>query len=166
MPHTSKHVQIHHIDGDPSNFRFENLAVLSLDCHSLVTGDEGFGRKYTPGEVSRYKEHWEQQCAVLNSEDETMESDDDEDDEDEEDEQPASHHYEESIIEDDSHMEISYTLDEDDTLAIWMESDEPLTVMIMDAEDYDLWSNGEDIDFQAIHEDVYRLNTTFDAPGW
>jgi hypothetical protein len=64
-----KHVQIHHIDGDPSDFRFGNLAVLSLDCHSLVSSNEGLGRQYTPGEVARYKEQWEQRCAILNQED-------------------------------------------------------------------------------------------------
>jgi hypothetical protein len=55
-----KHVQIHHIDGDPSNNLATNLAVVCLDCHSLVTGDGGLGRKYGPGEVRRYKRTWEQ----------------------------------------------------------------------------------------------------------
>lgn len=159
-----KHVQIHHIDGNPANFNYDNLAVLSLDCHSLVTGNEGFGRKYAPGEVSKYKAEWEAHCAVLNGQDEISEQDDDEVDEGEGDEQPASHHYEESIIEADSHMQISYTLDEKDGLAFWIESDEPLTIMIMEAADYDLWINDKEIEFYAIHEDVYKLNTTFDVP--
>lgn len=55
-----KHVQIHHIDGDPSNYSIANLAVVCLDCHSLVTGAQGLGRHYSEGEVRRYKRAWEQ----------------------------------------------------------------------------------------------------------
>src|SRR5688572_14517052 len=76
-----KHVQIHHIDSDPSNNDFFNLAVLSLDCHSLVTGDEGMGRKYSPGEVAKYKAQWEQHCAVLNEETQSAWTKEEEDDE-------------------------------------------------------------------------------------
>lgn len=54
-----KHVQIHHIDGDSSNNTLENLAVLCLECHSTVTGDEGLGRRYTTGEIKQYKRTWE-----------------------------------------------------------------------------------------------------------
>ena len=32
----------------------ENLAVVCLDCHSLVSGSRGLGKKYKPGEVRRY----------------------------------------------------------------------------------------------------------------
>jgi hypothetical protein len=55
-----KHAQIHHIDGDPSNYDIANLAVVCLDCHSLVTGSQGLGRHYGAGEVRRYKGTWEQ----------------------------------------------------------------------------------------------------------
>ncbi len=55
----SKHVQIHHIDGDNSNNAWRNLAVLCLNCHSKVTGDEGLGRCITAGEIKKYKETWE-----------------------------------------------------------------------------------------------------------
>lgn len=55
-----KHVQIHHIDGDPSTNSPVNLAVVCLDCHSLVTGSHGLGRHYSAGEVRRYKKAWEQ----------------------------------------------------------------------------------------------------------
>ncbi len=56
-----KHVQLHHIDGNPSNNNPNNLAVLCLDCHSQVTGSHGLGRSYTTGEVRMYKHSWEQQ---------------------------------------------------------------------------------------------------------
>jgi hypothetical protein len=55
-----KHVQIHHIDGDPSNGSIANLAVVCLDCHSRVTGVQGLGRHYGAGEVRQYKRAWEQ----------------------------------------------------------------------------------------------------------
>ena len=103
-----KHVQIHHVDGDSANNTFANLAVLSLDCHSLVTGNEGLGRRYTAGEVTRYKAQWEQQCAVLNLEDESSDSEDEEEDDEAEEksDQPAEHHYEDSILEADSHLHL------------------------------------------------------------
>ncbi|MDQ1639010.1 MAG: hypothetical protein QOF62_2349 [Pyrinomonadaceae bacterium] len=160
-----KHTQIHHIDGDSSNNTFANLAVLSLDCHSLVTGDEGLGRSYTAGEVARYKTHWEQQCAVLNIENESSESEDEEEDDevDEESDQPAEHHYEDSILEADSHLHLPYSLSDGDNIALWIDSDEPLTVMFIDTEDYGLWDSGKEVDPHELHEDVYALNTTFVA---
>jgi hypothetical protein len=54
-----KQVQIHHINGDTADNSFSNLAVLCLDCHGRVTGDEGLGRHYSPEEVSLYKKDWE-----------------------------------------------------------------------------------------------------------
>ncbi len=54
-----KQVQIHHIDGDDSNNDISNLAVLCLECHSRVTGNEGLGRRYTSGEIKGYKRTWE-----------------------------------------------------------------------------------------------------------
>ena len=56
---SSKHVQVHHIDGDSSNSHIDNLAVLCLDCHSRVSSDEGLGRRFTTGEVRKYKREWE-----------------------------------------------------------------------------------------------------------
>jgi hypothetical protein len=54
-----KDVQIHHIDGDITNTKASNLAVLCMDCHSRVTGTRGLGRRYTASEVTKYKRHWE-----------------------------------------------------------------------------------------------------------
>jgi hypothetical protein len=56
-----KDVQLHHIDGNPSNNAVENLAVVCLDCHSRVSGPRGMGRSYKPGEMRRYKRSWELQ---------------------------------------------------------------------------------------------------------
>jgi hypothetical protein len=54
-----KDVHIHHIDGDDQNNVPPNLAVLCLECHSKATGSRGFGRKYSPLEVQKYKQNWE-----------------------------------------------------------------------------------------------------------
>ena len=56
-----KDVQIHHINGQPSDNDSDNLAVLCLDCHSQVTGTRGLGKSYRPGEVRKYKRSWELQ---------------------------------------------------------------------------------------------------------
>jgi hypothetical protein len=51
-------VQIHHIDDDPSNYAVSNLAVLCLLCHNKTQVHGGFGRTYTPGEVTTYRDVW------------------------------------------------------------------------------------------------------------
>jgi hypothetical protein len=56
-----KDVQLHHIDGNPSNNSADNLAVVCLDCHSRVTGTRGLGQPYRAGEVRRYKRSWDLQ---------------------------------------------------------------------------------------------------------
>lgn len=56
-----KDVQIHHINGRPTDNDFDNLAVLCLDCHSQVTGTRGLGKSYRAGEVRKYKRSWELQ---------------------------------------------------------------------------------------------------------
>lgn len=54
-----KHVHVHHINGNTSDNNPSNLAVLCLVCHSKVTGDEGLGRRFTLGEIRKYKKTWE-----------------------------------------------------------------------------------------------------------
>ena len=49
-----KPVQIHHIDGNPSNNAVENLAVLCLDCHNETQIKGGFGRQLIPSVVTRF----------------------------------------------------------------------------------------------------------------
>jgi hypothetical protein len=51
-------LQIHHIDEDPSNNDISNLAVLCLDCHHKTQVHGGFGKRYTPGVVCKYREDW------------------------------------------------------------------------------------------------------------
>jgi len=57
------HVQLHHIDEDKTNNSPANLAVVCGNCHSRVTGNEGFGRKFSHSEVAEFKRRWELACA-------------------------------------------------------------------------------------------------------
>ena len=51
-----KPIQIHHLDGDPSNHLPENLAVLCLECHNETQLRGGFGRQLTPEVVIKYRD--------------------------------------------------------------------------------------------------------------
>ncbi len=59
-----KPVAIHHIDGNNSNNKIENLAVVCLDHHSMADaglkkGKLGSGKKLMPSHVKEYKKLWE-----------------------------------------------------------------------------------------------------------
>lgn len=51
-------VQIHHIDGDPSNNVFDNLAVICLHCHSDAHTNGAFVRNLTPELIRLYNLSW------------------------------------------------------------------------------------------------------------
>jgi hypothetical protein len=53
-----KPVQIHHIDENPSNSVFENLAVLCFDCHNDTQLSGGFDRKLNAAQVLKYRSDW------------------------------------------------------------------------------------------------------------
>ena len=53
-----KAVQIHHIDGNPSNNTLENLVVLCLEHHNQTQMIGGFGRKLDASLVTRYRDEW------------------------------------------------------------------------------------------------------------
>ena len=53
-----KAVQIHHIDGNPSNNTFENLVVLCLEHHNQTQMSGGFGRKLDAPLVTLYRDEW------------------------------------------------------------------------------------------------------------
>src|SRR5438128_1118451 len=56
--HVGKPVQIHHIDDDPSNNTFNNLAVLCFDCHRETQIEGGFDRKLDGDQVMLYRDDW------------------------------------------------------------------------------------------------------------
>lgn len=56
-------VQIHHINSDPSDNAWANLAVLCLPHHDEATAPDGLTAKLRPSEIEVYKTRWEGACA-------------------------------------------------------------------------------------------------------
>lgn len=56
-------VQIHHIDGDPTNNDLANLACLCHDHHDMATMTTSLTKKLKPNHVRSYKIQWEGACA-------------------------------------------------------------------------------------------------------
>ncbi|MBD3338183.1 MAG: hypothetical protein GF353_03690 [Candidatus Lokiarchaeota archaeon] len=59
-------VQVHHINSDNSDNRWENLAVLCFNHHDKATAPLGLSACLTPEQVSKYKSDWEKKCEDLN----------------------------------------------------------------------------------------------------
>lgn len=53
-----KGVQIHHIDENPANNVFENLAVLCLECHNETQIRGGFHQKLDAEQIILYRDNW------------------------------------------------------------------------------------------------------------
>lgn len=53
-----KPVQLHHIDGNPANSTFDNLAALCLEDHDDTQLRGGFGWKLDAAQVRRYRDDW------------------------------------------------------------------------------------------------------------
>ena len=53
-----KPTQIHHLDENPANNVFENLAVLCLDCHTQTQIRGGFHNKLDAEQVQLYRDDW------------------------------------------------------------------------------------------------------------
>jgi hypothetical protein len=52
--------QIHHINGDNTNSKFENLAYLCFDCHSAAEVKGGLKKRLTPKAIIKYRDlHYE-----------------------------------------------------------------------------------------------------------
>jgi tetratricopeptide (TPR) repeat protein len=58
-------VQIHHIDNNPANHAFENLAVLCLNCHNETLIQGGFQRKLDAKQIILFRDSWLAQVSKM-----------------------------------------------------------------------------------------------------
>jgi hypothetical protein len=58
-------VQIHHINGDHSDNKIENLAVLCLEHHDKATSPKGLSASLTSDQIRTYKTKWESECESI-----------------------------------------------------------------------------------------------------
>lgn len=140
-----KHVQIHHIDSNPSNNEISNFAVLCLDCHSLVTGNEGLGRSYSIPEVTKYKLSWEKLCIAWLEEEKIS-------DKDETSDETIDSDYVDDLLDADTHIDYHYDLEKGDGILLWVKSDEPIHVAIVRKSDYKDW-----LKHKITLQDAYEL---------
>ena len=52
---------IHHIDGDPSNNDFNNLAYLCFDHHNQATITNSLSKKLSPRAITQFRDDWYRQ---------------------------------------------------------------------------------------------------------
>ncbi len=55
---------IHHIDGDNTNSKFENLAFLCFDCHNEASLTGSLRKKLTPKTIIKFRDHKYQVIAI------------------------------------------------------------------------------------------------------
>lgn len=154
-------VEIHHINGDPSDNRPENLAVLCRNCHGLVTGKNSLGRSYSAAEVYQYKERWEAACAS-EDDDEVAEPDDD--------------LYETKLIRKNAHEFYDFEMEADQELIGSIEAGHCVDVIVCEGVDFEAWRDAEDNeeeleederplpDHYFLATDVLERNFRFTAP--
>lgn len=53
-----KPIQLHHIDENPANNLYSNIAVLCLDCHNDTMIKGGFGRKLDAHQITKFRNDW------------------------------------------------------------------------------------------------------------
>jgi hypothetical protein len=150
------HVEIHHIDSNPSNNSIGNLAVLCRNCHSRVSGNEGLGRHYAQGEVLLYKRRWESACqprlAMVAS------VDDAENDEAEDFPMASDHHV--MSLDGDTHIGYPYDLLAGARIVASVSSNVPVNFFLVTKRSYCRYENGDDYWTLAGHDSVY--STEFD----
>jgi len=128
--HEPRHpVEKHHINGDPADNAWDNLAVVCRNCHGLVTAKGNIGSQYTPGEVLRYKKLWEKRCAEADEED--IDS-------------PVAEVHETKLIDGDQHETYSFDMEAGDELVFSIDANDCLDIVICDEEDIDEWADGDD----------------------
>jgi hypothetical protein len=157
-------VQEHHIDGDPANNEWDNLAVVCLNCHGRVTGKPGFGRKFSQEEVLTFKRDWESQCAELNARAVPVTNDADSQEEGNEDDEPNETDRFVVRVAANEHYIEEFDLEADDTLVVNVVSDEFVDAFLCDQSDYRKYVDGDELSYWEGREDVRECRLSFDAP--
>jgi hypothetical protein len=153
-------IQIHHIDSNPSNNEMNNLAVLCIECHSNVSGNQGFGKSYSVEEVKLHKQSWELRCKVWLNEDVHLI-----DEPIEEDEDAIDSDYFQDSIESGTHFDFHYNLLEGQVIIFGVLSDNPIDIEIMRKSDYEEWlDDGSEQEFELGYEEVTIIKRAFVVP--
>jgi hypothetical protein len=120
-------VEKHHINGDPADNAWDNLAVLCRNCHGLVTAKSNLGSNYGAGEVLRYKLLWETRCAEAADDD--IES-------------PLEEVHETKLIDGNDNEEYAFDMEEDHELVFSIDANDYIDAVICEEEDIEEWSEG------------------------
>jgi hypothetical protein len=56
--HRDRDTQLHHVDDDPANNVFNNLALLCLECHDKATRTGGLTRSLSAATIRRFRVEW------------------------------------------------------------------------------------------------------------
>jgi hypothetical protein len=172
-----KPVQIHHVDENPSNNDMRNLAVLCVECHSIVSGNQGFGKNYSKKEILLFKKNWEEQCEgwrqnIGNADDdmeddeENLEPDDSEEAVEDQEDEPIHTLYKDWIVEGGYNYSFEYNLGKGNEIVYSVSSDERIDFLIMKRSEY----NRTSVDGDALMEDdnIFETNDSYTVPrnGW
>jgi len=143
--HEPRHpVEIHHINENPADNAWDNLALLCRNCHGLVSAKGPLGSGYRPGEVLRYKQLWEKRCAQA-AEDEI--------------EEPTEEVHETKQIDGNGNEEYPFDMEEGDELVFSISANDYLDAVICEEEDIEAWSDGEHDEERPLPECFwYRTN--------
>jgi hypothetical protein len=124
-------VEKHHINEDPSDNAWNNLAVVCRNCHGLVTQKGNLGARYSQGEVLLCKLRWEKRCAEAPVD---------------EIESPLDELHETRLIDGDTHAEYPFDMKRSQELVFSIEANDALDLIICREEDIDAWLEEVDDD--------------------
>lgn len=136
-------VEIHHINSNPGENSWDNLAVLCRNCHGLVSANGNLGRRYTAGEVRRYKAEWELRCHAAADEIES----------------PVEELHETKLIDANSHETYEFEMEEGDELIFSIAANDYLDAVICDEEDIDEWADGEFYEKRPLPDEYWWSRT-------
>lgn len=121
-------VEKHHINENPADNAWNNLAVVCRNCHGLVTQKGNLGSQYTPGEVFQFKLLWEKRCA------ETVSNELD---------SPVEELRETKVIEGGEHEAYPFDMTRGQELVFSIDANDDLDLVICDEEDINAWIGEE-----------------------